>query len=127
MATKISTKTVLKALAQSHREAERQRQVQIRAHQKALKDAEKARENYFRAQAQAQKTGQKELERLHVEMQIADVENRNSQLEADIERINKLLHETLSVDDYLDIEKLKKVPLVPTFRPSVQKPTLEMF
>lgn len=53
----------------------------------------------------------------------AEVEQLNAQLSAKYERIDSLLSATLSIDDYVDLESLRKVATHPPFdRPDLKQP-----
>lgn len=96
------------------REAERARAYETRK----AKEAERANKAYLRALEQQEKADVKEKARLYTESRISQVELQNEQLENTINQFNQLLETTLSVDDYLDFETLKKpLPLIEGYYP----------
>jgi restriction system protein len=100
------------ALIQIQREAERQRRAELAAATRAARDAQQAHQAYERAQA----AEAKERQRLYVESRLADVQLLNEELQYDHARLQRLLADTLPVDDFLDFETLKEAPL-PVFAP----------
>src|SRR6266511_1596705 len=101
------------ALIQIQREAERQRKAELAAATRAAREAERAHRAYERAQAE----DAKELQRLYVESRMADVELRNQELADDVAGLQRLLADTLAVDDFLDFETLKDAAPLPVFAP----------
>jgi restriction system protein len=101
------------ALVQIQREAERQRKAQAAAATRAAREAERAQRAYERAQA----AEAKEYRRLYVESRMADVELRNEELQDDVAALQRLLADTLAVDDFLDFEALKDAAPLPVFAP----------
>jgi restriction system protein len=101
------------ALIQIQREAERQRKAQAAAATRAAREAERARKVYERAQVGEAK----ERQRLYVESRVADVELRNEELQDDVAGLQRLLTDTLAVDDFLDFEALKEAVPLPVFAP----------
>lgn len=111
------------ALAQASRAAEAERKRQLRAQTQAAREAERAERAYL----QAKKAEQKERERLYTESRIAAVALKNENLEQDIAQLEGLLGATLSVDDHIDFETLKKPPKMQVLVPSIKKPVLENY
>ncbi len=105
--------SLLRSIAQKQREAERNRIAQQRAQTQAAKAAAQAQKAYQRAQI----ADQKERARLYAESRAAQVAMQNEELESDIIRLNKRLLEALSVDSFIDFEKLKETPNLPYFNP----------
>src|SRR5512132_4098112 len=101
------------ALIQIQREAERQARARAAADTRAAREAERARRAFERAQA----TEAKEQQRLYVESRIADVDLDNQELQDDVAGLQRLLADTLAVDDFLDFETLKDAAPLPVFAP----------
>jgi restriction system protein len=101
------------ALIQIQREAERQARARAAADTRAAREAERARRAFQRAQA----TEAKEQQRLYVESRIADVDLDNQELQDDVAGLQRLLADTLAVDDFLDFETLKDAAPLPVFAP----------
>lgn len=104
---------LISALMQANREIQRQQAAQERAAARAVRASIQAQRAYERAQI----ADQKERARLHVESRMAEVDSKNDQLGRGIKRLTNLLNETLSVDDYFDLEKLKQEFEKPPFNP----------
>jgi len=98
--------SLLRAMAQAQREAERKRLAQARAQTQAQKAYERA-----------QIADQKERAKLYTESRVDQVTMQNEELEGDIIRLDNLLLETLSIDSFLDFQKLKEQPNLPIFNP----------
>src|SRR6266699_21260 len=98
--------SLLRAMAQAQREAERKRLAQARAQTQAQKAFERA-----------QIADQKERAKLYTESRVDQVTMQNEELEGDIIRLDNLLLETLSIDSFLDFQKLKEQPNLPIFNP----------
>lgn len=106
-------KGLLQAIAQAQREAERQRIAQQRAATQAARAAEQARRAYERlAEAERRMNYQ-----LYVESRTTAVALQNERLEQTVAQLSTLLSDTLSVDDFLDLETLKQTPDIPVFAP----------
>jgi restriction system protein len=101
------------ALVQIQREAERQRRAELAAATRAARDAKRAHNAYERAEA----AEAKERQRLYVESRMADVELLNEELQDDVANLERLLADTLPVDDFLDFETLKEAAPRPVFAP----------
>jgi restriction system protein len=105
----------LHALAQAQREAERKRTAQLRnltqLQTQAAKAAEKARKEFEHAQL----ADQKERARLYSESRIAQVDLQNEQLDQTIARLSSILREAISVDSFIDLQRLKQAPEYPVF------------
>ena len=93
-------------------EASAQRQ----AEQAALR-AERARERASRAHAADQKRAEQEAKRLHIAAMEAEVAARNAALAVTYKDFDGILAATLEVDDYVDIESLRRVVEHPPFIP----------
>ena len=105
--------SLLRAIAQAQREAERKHLAQARTQTQVAKAAAQAQKAYERAQI----ADQKERARLYLESRTAQVAMQNEELERDVMRLNNLLLETLSNDSFLDIQSLKQSPNFPVFNP----------
>jgi restriction system protein len=101
------------ALIQIQREAERQRKAELAAATRAAREVERTHRAYERALA----AEAKERQRLYVESRMADVELRNQELQDDVASLQRLLADTLAVDDFLDFETLKDAAPLPVFAP----------
>jgi restriction system protein len=104
---------IFRAIAQAQREAERKSLAQARAQTQAAKAAAQAQKAYERAQI----ADQKESARLYAESRVDQVAMQNQELESDIRRLGNLLIEALSLDSFLDFQKLKEPPNLPIFNP----------
>lgn len=103
-----------------------------RDRQRALKEAERARVSADRARAAAAKSdararaeAEREAKRLHVVAQESLVESLNVNLESRLADIDNILQFTLSIDDYVDLEKLRQVSEHPDFSSAYEVPTPE--
>lgn len=99
----------------------RERQA-AREHSAVVRRVEQAQKAELRAQAQFAKAAEAERKRLekeareaHIEAKEAEVEERNSRLAATYEDIDSLLGSTLGKDDYIDLNKLRRVAAHPPF------------
>jgi restriction system protein len=95
----------------AQREADRAFAAANRAHIAALRADEKA----------AAEAG-REAKRLHVEAQESKVAAMNANLEMVLSEIDNILEATLEVDDYVDLEKLRKTVVHPPFESQHQNP-----
>ncbi|MET4638155.1 hypothetical protein [Mycetocola sp. 2940] len=110
--------------------AEKRQAAAVREYNAAVRRTEQAQKAAQRATLAAQKASEADRRRLekeaaaaHVEAMQAEVEQLNGQLAAQYERIDSLLSATLSVDDYVDLETLRKVVTHPPFdRPDLMHP-----
>jgi restriction system protein len=104
------------------REAERRQRAAAREHAAAARRAEQARKADERARAQAaraeeadRKRMEKEAEAAHLAARQAEVEERNSELVEIYDELDNLLAATLDVDDYVDLETLRRRVKQPPF------------
>lgn len=112
------------------KEAERERRMAERNSLAAVRRAEQTRRAEERVFAQLERATEKERRRLekeaaqaHLEAQLAEVEDRNARLEEVYKDIDSLLHATLDIDDFVDLESLKLAAEHPPFdRPDLEKP-----
>lgn len=92
---------------QSQREAERRRvaqqREQARLQTQAARAAEKTRKDYERAVA----ADQKERARLYAESRQAQVALQNEQLEQQIQSLEHLLLDVLTIDPFIQVQSLK--------------------
>ncbi|TFH43893.1 MAG: hypothetical protein E4H01_11460 [Lysobacterales bacterium] len=121
------------------RDAARQKRAATREHAAAARRAEQARSRAEQARsaeerarkkaAQAEngifrKTLEKEAKFAHVAAMEADVEERNAELASIYDDIDSLLSATLCVDDYVDLETLRRTAENPPFdRSDLEVPT----
>jgi restriction system protein len=101
------------ALIQIQRQAEREARARAAAERRATVEAERARKAYERSRV----ADEKERARLYAEARVAEVAALNEQLTADAAALERILPDTLDVDDFLDFEALKEVVPRPTFDP----------
>lgn len=101
------------ALIQIQRQAEREARARAAAERRATVEAERARKAYERSRV----ADEKERARLYAEARVAEVAALNEQLAADVAALERILPDTLDVDDFLDFEALKEVVPRPTFDP----------
>ncbi len=90
--------------------AQRKAEQAVRAEQRARAQAERAR-------AAEQRHTDQEAKRLHIESMEAEVSARNAALAATYGEIDSILAHTLEVDDYVDLETLRRVAEHPPFEP----------
>lgn len=102
---------------QAQRQAAREQAAAQRSAEQAARQAERARVQAERARAAEQKKAEQEAKRLHVEAMEADVAARNAALAATYGEIDSILADTLDVDDYVDLETLRRVAEHPPFEP----------
>jgi restriction system protein len=101
---------VVAAVVRMQREAERQRVRQARAAAQSQRAATAAR-------ARAAVQDQKLRDRMYAEDRMQEAADDTSQVELQVEILQSVLAATLRVDDYLDLEALKKPPPYPVFDP----------
>lgn len=115
---------------QSKIRREREQNAQYRAHVAAVRQTEQLQRAAERAQALAAKASAAEQKRLaqeakeaHVAAMQALAAERNAQLDSQYEELDGILAATLDVDDFVDLEALRKVPEHPPFpRPDLLHP-----
>jgi restriction system protein len=100
--------------------AERERVRLEREVHRAQAAAVLARERMARADAQALAQAEREAKRLHVEAQQSKVESLNANLREVFASIDSVLESTLAVDDYVDLERLRRVAQHPEFQSPYQ-------
>jgi stress response protein SCP2 len=104
---------VLATLVQMQREAERERERRARAAARSQRDANRAAAARNRAAMQDHKL----RDRLYAETRTREAAEDTAQVECQIEVLQSVLATTLRVDDYLDLEALKRPPQHPVFDP----------
>ena len=100
--------------------AQAQRQRQAEQAQRQYEQAVRAAE---RQSAHEAKMAEMERQRLHREAQEAEVERLNGELALQLADIDNILAATLEVDDYVDLERLRKVAEHPPFESRYSAPT----
>src|SRR5215207_1672577 len=117
MARRSAATTAVRLLVQMDRAQKRVQTAQLRAETRTAQQAERAMKAYQRASAVQQKAEIKERQRLYLESRLAEVELQNEVLEYTINDLSNVLKATLSVDDYFDLDALKKKAVLPLFNP----------
>ena len=97
-----------KHLAQAHTTAQRQAE-------QAATQAERARAQASRAATADAKAAEREAQRFYVEARDAEVAARNAQLSDEYEQIDSILSATLDVDDFVDLQRLRRQAEHPPF------------
>lgn len=97
-----------KLAEQRQRAAARQQEVAVRRAEQARKAEERAMLAAQRASEAERKRLEKEAAAAHVASRQAEVEELNSELTTIYDRVDSLLEATLDVDDYVDLEKLRR-------------------
>lgn len=96
----------------------------VKRSEMSQKQAERAAAQLSRASAAEQKAAEREAKQLHEEAMQADAEQRNAELASQYEEIDGMLSATLEVDDFVDLEGLRKVVAHPPFsRADLELPT----
>jgi restriction system protein len=108
-------KQVEKEQARVERESERAHKASLREAERTRKAAERATKKLATAQAGELKRLEKEAKIAHVSKMEADVESRNLELAQVFDEIDSLLDATLDVDDYVDLDTLRKTAEHPHF------------
>ena len=122
MAKKSILAEVQRQIRASQREAERRERQSVREHEAAVREAERARKAEERALAQAARAEEAERKRLekeakaaHVEAKLAEVAELNAELSETYDEIDGLLQATLDVDDFVDLDELRRTVEHPPF------------
>lgn len=102
---------------QEARAAARQQAAAHREAEKAARDAERAAAQLLRATAADMKNAEKEAKRLNDEAMQAEVDSRNEDLAVAYGEIDGILSATLDVDDYVNLEDLRRRAEHPPFDP----------
>lgn len=102
---------------------QRQRAAAGAAHERALAQAERARAAASRATEAERKRFEREAQAAYVEARKAEADEMNEQLSATNDEIANLLSATLGVDDFVDLESLKREVQHPAFpHPDLEVP-----
>lgn len=124
-------KSFLNELARLSRKAERERNKRIKAEERAAREVERARQQAQKLQEQAQRLHERSLKEherslkekekaqrnYYLEQRAALVDAQNEELNAELDRLSNLLLETLDVDDYIDLDTLKRKFTLSPFSP----------
>lgn len=102
---------------QAQSQALREHDAAKRRAEQAARKAERARVQAERAHAAEKKKAEQEAKRLHIEAMEAEVSAQNAELAATYGEIDSVLADTLEVDDYVDLETLRRVVDHPPFEP----------
>jgi restriction system protein len=97
--------------AAAERERVRLEREMHRAHAAAVAASQRA----ARADAQAAAQAEREARQLRIQARKAEVESRNADLREEFAAIDSVLESTLAVDDYVDLELLRRVAEQPPF------------
>lgn len=106
------------AAKRREQEAKKAAQQQAAAHRRAeqaARQSERAADQLLRATAADMKNAEKEAKRLKDEAMHAEVDSRNEDLVVAYDEIDGILAATLDVDDYVDLEVLRRTPEHPPF------------
>lgn len=113
---------VLHQVRVAERERLRAERAAARAYATAVRKAEQKRKAEERARVEAaraaeadRKRFEREAKAAHVEMMLAEVDERNARLAQVYDEIDGLLAATLDVDDYVDLDALRQVVEHPPF------------
>ena len=116
------------AAKRREQEAKKAAQQQAAAHRRAeqaARQSEKAASQLLRATAADMKNAEKEAQRLQHEAMEAEADSRNEDLAVAYEEVDGILAATLAVDDYVDLEDLRRRAEHPPFDPgSLGSPTM---
>ena len=117
-------KIAVREQERSEREHERARKAAIRETEQARKAEARAGKQFYRAQLGEKKRLEKEAREAHVAAREAEVRQRNLQLKQQGDDLDSLLNATLDVDDYVDLDSLRRVAEHPPFdRTDLETPT----
>ncbi len=122
-------KSTLNAIARTARQEQQQRERLAKQRARLAKQAEREKQQMMKAK-------EKEKAQRYTESRIDEVDTRNEELATELAELENLLQRTLSVDDYIDLEKLKKpIPAakafyagslgIPSERPALEAPKIE--
>lgn len=116
-------RSLMSTIAAVQRDAARAQAARNRSHSAALRDAERAHAAALREAARAQaayerasKADAREHARLYAEARLAQVAADNEDIEISVRDLSSLLAAALDVDDYIDLESLKRPPEPPVWR-----------
>ena len=102
------TRLAEREAAKEQRAAEREYKAMVLAEEKARKNEERLQTQLQRAQAAEQKRLEKEAKAAHIDAMQAQVDMLNSELAKTVDEMNNILQSTLNVDDYIDLEALRR-------------------
>lgn len=112
-----------KLTEQRQRAAAREQEAAVRRAEQARKAEERAKLAAQRASESERKRLEKEAATAHTASRQAEVEQLNSELAALYDRVDSLLEATLDVDDYVDLDKLRRTVKHPPFeREKLKRP-----
>ena len=100
---------------QAETAAERQRVAAQRAYERAQKATERADAQERRAAAADAKTAEREAKQAYAESRLAEVAAMNAELAAQYSDIDSILQWTLDVDDFIDLEAMRRTVDHPPF------------
>ena len=116
-------KVAAREQARLEREAERQQRAYERETAKAQREQERLEKQMARAAEAERKQLAKEAKEAHLAEMEAETERRNAELADRYEEIDSLLAATLDVDDYVDLETLRRTTSHPPFlRTDLEQP-----
>lgn len=111
---------------QAQSRAVREQAAAQRQAEQAARQAQRALDQAYKAAVADQKHAEQEAKRLHVEAMEAEVAAKNADLAVIYEEIDTMLSATLAVDDFVDLENLRRVAEHPPFDPgSLGSPGLQ--
>lgn len=118
----------LRAVKAAERERVRQAKASDRAYNAELREHARAMKARERQLKQAQVANQKEriaqekaVRAAHIEAQLAEVDSLNAQVQDVFAELDGLLNATLDVDDYVDLELLRKPSSTPFDKPELER------
>lgn len=101
---------------------ERRRQALLREAERARAAADRAAATALKSEARAQAEAEREAKQLHVVAQEKLADSMNADLQTRLIDIDSILEFTLSIDDYVDLEKLRQVVQHPRFHSKHHQP-----
>jgi restriction system protein len=111
---------------QAQNQAVRQQAAAQRQAEQAARQAQRAIDQAYKASVADQKRAEQEAKRLHVEAMEAEVAAKNAELAVVYDEIDNMLSATLAVDDFVDLNNLRRVAEHPPFDPgAVGSPGLQ--
>jgi restriction system protein len=130
----MTRRSLITSLAKMQRAIERDARAAERERQKAIKERERLTKITQRNQALSEKERAKFEAQQYLEGRTLETEQKNLEIEEKLEALENILNDTLGVDDYLDLERLKKKPAYPDFyvpkdiqKPNPNKPVWETY
>src|SRR3954464_6975949 len=104
-----------KQRAQAERAQARAYVAAVREAERAQREAERAAAAASRASAAQQKAAEREANRLREQARLAEVDALNTQLAEIADELDSILSATLTVDDFVDLERLRVTANHPPF------------